>query len=364
MKRIYFTVTNDLNYDQRMHRICTSLSQAGFLVTLVGRKLKASRPLQNRVFRQKRLHCIFSSGFLFYAEYNISILFFLLFSKMDVICVIDLDTALPGLIVSKLRGLPRIYDAHEYFSELKEVHSRPAVRKFWLMVEKLVLHCFLNGYTVSEGLQQAFINNYGREYLLIRNLPVLREIPVNEKKEKFLLYQGAVNEGRAFEFLIPAMKNISYPLVVCGDGNFMDKLKELIRKNNVDNKVELKGMLHPEELLHFSARATLGIGLAEREGVNQYFALPNKFFDYIHAGLPQITMRFPEYERINLEYELAVLIDDLAPHQLAVKINEVMTDDIFLNQLTANCLKARQVYCWQNEEAALLSFYRKIFSIG
>ncbi len=38
MKKIVFTVTNDLTYDQRMHRICSSLARAGYTVQLIGRE--------------------------------------------------------------------------------------------------------------------------------------------------------------------------------------------------------------------------------------------------------------------------------------------------------------------------------------
>ena len=110
--RIVCTVTNDLNYDQRMIRICTSLTGAGYEVLLVGRRKRNSLPLKEKSFKQKRLFCFFEKGKLFYAEYNIRLFFFLLFVKLDVICAIDLDTILPCLMISKLRSKKRVYDAH------------------------------------------------------------------------------------------------------------------------------------------------------------------------------------------------------------------------------------------------------------
>lgn len=93
MKRIVFTVTNDLNYDQRMIRICTSLSTAGYDVTLVGRKLKSSLPLQQKPFKQKRITVPFEKGKLFYATYNTCLFFYLLFKKADLVCAIDHKSA-------------------------------------------------------------------------------------------------------------------------------------------------------------------------------------------------------------------------------------------------------------------------------
>ena len=104
MKRITFTVTNDLSYDQRMQRICTSLVKAGYDVLLVGRKLNDSVVLKKEAFKQKRLYCFFKKGFLFYAEFNLRLFFSLLFIKTDAVCAIDLDTILPCYFISALRG--------------------------------------------------------------------------------------------------------------------------------------------------------------------------------------------------------------------------------------------------------------------
>lgn len=364
MKHLYFTVTNDLSYDQRMHRICTSLANAGYRVTLVGRRRPTSIPLQPGPFAQKRLRCFFHKSFLFYAEYNLRLFFFLLTKKMDAVCAIDLDTILPALFVSKLKRIPRVYDAHEYFTELKEVRTRPGVKKFWLTIEKYAVPRFKNGYTVSEGLALEFQRQYNRAYAVIRNLPVLHPLRITAQREPFLVFQGAVNEARGFEYLIPAMKNIPYQLVVCGDGNFMLQLKALVKENGVEDKVVLKGMLLPEDLRVIAATASLGIGLAEKEGLNQFHALPNKFLDYMHAGLPQVAMRFPEYQKINAHFKVAVLIDDLSVANVARVINSIMQNKPLLQEMSGNAVKARTVYCWQKEEEKLLQFYRQVFAAG
>jgi glycosyltransferase involved in cell wall biosynthesis len=362
VKQIYFTVTNDLSYDQRMHRICTSLAEAGYQVTLVGRKLKNSISFQEKPYQQKRLRCFFNKSFFFYAEYNLRLFFFLLTSKMDAICSIDLDTILPGLFISKLKRIPRIYDAHEYFTELKEVRTRPIVKKFWTSIEKFAVPKFDKGYTVSEGLATEFLKKYGRHYDVIRNLPVLRPQQATIQREEFLLFQGAVNEARGFEYLIPAMKFIPYKLVICGNGNFMQQLKNLIKENGVEDKVELTGMLLPEQLREIAAKAALGIGLAEKEGINQFYALPNKFLEYMHAGLPQIAMNFPEYQKINAQFKIAVLLDELSVEGVAAIINKTMQNKRLLQEMSTNAMKAREIFNWQKEEEKLLQFYRQLFA--
>lgn len=362
MKTIYFTVTNDLTYDQRMNRICNSLAENGYRVTMVGRKLKSSLPLQQKNFRQKRLRCIFNKGPQFYFEYNIRLFFYLLLKKIDCICAIDLDTILPCLFISKLKNIPRVYDAHEYFTEMKELWTRPKVQKIWRSIEEFSVPKFKYGYAVSEGLAELFNKKYGRNYVTIRNLPTLSPLDRPTQREKFLVFQGAVNEARGFEYLIPAMKNIPYKLVVCGDGNFMDQLKKLIEENGVQDKIELKGMVLPEDMRPIAQKAAIGLGLAEKEGLNQFHALPNKFTDYMHAGLPQIAMNYPEYQKINSQFKIAILLDSLSVELVTETINKAMNDSDLLAELEQNALKAREIYNWQNEEKKLVAFYKKIFN--
>jgi len=362
LKRIYFTVTNDLTYDQRMHRICTSLAENGYVVTLVGRKLPSSLPLAEKKFAQKRICCWFNKTKWFYAEYNIRLFFFLLFKKMDAICAIDLDTILPCLRISRWKRIPRIYDAHELFTELKEVISRPAIQKVWTRIERRAVPKFKHGYTVSESIAQEFKRRYNVDYKTIRNVPVLQPLTNDKQTERFILYQGAVNEARGLEYLIPAMQWVNSKLVICGDGNFMEQLKKLVSDYKLEEKVELQGMLSPDKLREISQKAFIGVAVPEKEGLNQYLALPNKLFDYIHAGLPQVTVNYPEYRKINSQFEVAVLLDDISPKRIAEALNNLLMDDVLYKRLKENCLKARELLNWQQEEKKLISFYHTILN--
>ncbi|HEX7845261.1 MAG TPA: glycosyltransferase [Chitinophagaceae bacterium] len=362
MKKIFFTVTNDLSYDQRMNRICSTLAENGYEITLVGFTKKDSPPLKQEKYRQKRLRCWFKKGKFFYAEYNTRLFFYLLFQKTDAICAIDLDTILPCLRVSKWKKIPRIYDAHELFTELKEVVTRPRIKKMWTRIEQHVVPQYRHGYTVSESIAEEFNKRYGVNFQTIRNVPRLRPLHTTGPTDKFILYQGAVNEARGFEYLIPAMQWVNARLIICGDGNFMPQLKELIRQYPVASKIELKGMLSPADLWNFSQQAYIGVAIAENEGLNQYFALPNKFFDYIHAGLPQVTMNYPEYQKINQQFEVALLIDGLEPKRIAEALNKLIADDVLYQRFRENCLKAREELNWQKEEKKLLSFYQSLFT--
>ena len=360
MKQVVFTVTNDLSYDQRMHRICTTLAENNYDVLLVGRKRRSSIPLTPEIFKQKRIRCIFNKGFLFYAEYNFRLFIYLMTIKTDAICAIDLDTILPVLFASKARNKKRLYDAHELFCEMKEIISRPLVQRIWKGIEKYSVPQFPVGYTVGNSIADEFLKLYGLNYQVIRNMPVLQEFPIAEK-ERIILYQGAVNEGRALDKLSEALKSVDATLVVCGDGNYMQQFKKLIKSQNLENKILLKGMLPPEELRIYTSKAIIGVNPFESKGLNQYYSLANKFFDYIHAGLPQVCMNYPEYKRINDIYPVALLINDLKPETIARAINNLLTNDVLYKQLQENCLKARAIFNWQQEEKKLLDIYATTF---
>ena len=358
--RIIFTVTNDLNYDGRMIRICNSLFNAGYNVTLVGTHFKTSAPLQQQNYKQKRIRVNVEKGFGFYVEYNLKLFFYLLFQKSDILCCIDLDTMLPVYFVSMLKRKTGVYDAHEYFSQQKEIVTRAKIYRFWHFIEKTFVPRFKNGYTVSEGIANAFKKNYGVEYGVIRNMPLLKTLPVKAFESKNIIYRGSVNEGRGFEYLMPAMKSIPAKLIIFGAGNFFEQAKKLVHENHLRDKIEFRGKILPSELDAVTANFYLGLNLVEMSGHNQYLSLANKVFDYIQNVIPQITMNFPEYKKINEEFEVAILIDNLKPESISHAANLLLRDKDLYLRLKQNCLKAREIYNWQNEQKKLLYFYEQL----
>lgn len=362
-KRIHFTVTNELSYDQRMIRICTSLAQNGYDVCLIGRHKKGAPPLLSRPFQQKRLPVWFSKGKLFYIEFNIRLFFFLLFQRTDIIAAIDLDTILPVWLVTKIRRKERLYDAHELFCEMQEIVSRPFIYRIWKRIEQITVPSFKKGYTVNEPIAAAFREMYKVEYAVIRNLPLLLpQEPIELTAQPYFIYQGAVNEGRSFETLIPAMKKVKYPLWICGDGNFMDQARALVTKHQLEEKVLFLGMIPPDKLPPITRAAFAGITLFSPEGKSNYFSLANRFFDYVQAGIPQLCVNYPVYAELNNFARVAVLTSELDPDTLAAKLNQLIDDSVAYGALQENCRKARLIWNWQEEEKILLDFYNQHFS--
>lgn len=360
-KRIVFTVTNDLSFDQRMIRICSTLSDEGYCCLLVGRRLKTSVPLLNRKFEQKRLNCFFARGPFFYIEFNFRLLIFLMFTKLHGVCSIDADTALAGLLLTKMRRKKWLFDAHELFPEVPEVKDRKWVKSIWRTLEKWSFKNADAAYTVGFALSEYFENRYARTVQVVRNIPVLnRDAIPNPDTDKFILYQGALNKGRGLENLITAMEFIPCKLKLAGEGDLSRELRNLTATQNLQDKVQFLGFVQPEQLKLLTASAWLGINVSENEGMSYYLSMNNKFFDYIHAGLPSLINDFPEYSKLNSQFHVGV-ITQCTVQDISEKANALLADDVYHKKLSNNCLIARESLNWEIEKLKLIHIYNEIF---
>ncbi len=360
MRKIILTVTNDLSYDQRMQRICSSLAAAGFEVELVGRLRPRSIPLSERPFRQTRLYCRFEKGKAFYLEYNIRLLFFLLRSKFDILCSVDLDTIAPGWLAGRLKGASLVFDAHEYFQEAPEVVDRPVIKKIWSLVARLFIPRMDRCYTVGPALAEVFGKLYGRPFEVVRNLPLRQKEHFSRQAgtPTILLYQGVLNEGRGLEALIgvmPAFPDAS--LWLAGEGDLSAKLRDLVRDLGLEKQVRFLGYIRPEELPALTRQATIGFNILENKGLSYYYSLANKAFDYIQAEIPSVHMDFPEYRKLQEQYGVFHLISDLKPETLQSAIRMLLDDHAYADLIRRNCRKAGEELVWEREEAVLVGVY-------
>ena len=364
MSSLLFAVTTDLNYDQRMQRICGSLAAHGYSVLLVGREWPDSQPLTRQAYQQHRLRCLFKKGKLFYLEYNLKLFFFLLRQRAAVWCAIDLDTALPVWLRATLSRQPFVYDAHELFTEVPEVVTRPSIRCLWQLVEGFIVPRAALAYTVGPALAEWFERRYGRPFAVVRNVsrlagPELPPAPVAAPPNGYILYQGVLNTGRGLEALLDAMPEVAARLIICGEGDLSAALRARAERLGLlaSGQVEFRGFVLPAELRTITRGAAVGIMLLENQGLSYYYSLANKFFDYLHAGVPQLVVDFPEYRRLNDRYDVAEVVE-LTPNALAAALNRLLRDDpARYQQLAQNCRHARLELNWQREEETLLALY-------
>lgn len=364
MKRIIVSVTNDLVTDNRISRVCDSLADMGFEIHLVGRLRKRSPQIEPRSYNTRRMKLFFEKESLFYAEYNVRLFLLLLFSKFDILLANDLDTLPANYIVSLIRKKPLVYDSHEFFTEVPELIGRRRIRKIWLGIEKKILPKLKYAYTVSESIANALKDRYGTSFRVVRNFPELQaasgasDTCPEESKEKIILYQGALNEGRGLEHAIVAMKYIDdAKLVIAGEGDIEDRLKKLVMDEKLEQKVEFKGRLSPGKLINITRKAHLGISIEEDRGLNYRYALPNKLFDYIHANLPVLVSDLPEMVKIVSEWQIGLITPSHEPNVLAGMIREALLNNKLREEWSENLKKAASVLNWNLEEKKLKEIF-------
>jgi len=341
-----------------MQRICTALSNAGFKVTIYGFHTANQPDLKNQPYQQIRLKRIFKKGKLFYIEYNLRLIIKLLKNKYDVYSAIDLDTALAHFAASKWHKKPMCLDAHEYYLGLPEIQHRPLTKWFWQSLERFIYPTIKKAYTVNESIAKLYETEYNIEMSVVRNCPELRET-VSEKEE-YILYQGALNEGRGLEELITAMQWVDMPLKIAGSGTIDKELQNLVNTLNLNDKITFLGYILPKDLEQVTHSAYIGINLLKGDCLNYYYSLANKFFDYMHADVPQLSMNFPEYRLINQKYKVALLVEHLNPKHIAENLNKLINNKNLYEKLTSYCKAAKQVFNWQKEKEKLIRFYNNL----
>lgn len=363
MKTAIVSVTNDLTTDQRVHRSCTTLSAMGYSVILVGRQLPHSKPLAPRDYTMERMRLLFDKGLLFYAEYNIRLFFYLLFSKTDLIVTNDLDTLPTGFLASKIRRVPHLHDCHEYFRGVPELVGRKGVTRVWKFIEDLIFPRLRNVIAVNESVAALYGREYGVVIRVARNVPFRKE-PCMKKDHaiagvpagsRIIIYQGAVNIGRGLEEAILAMKETRKDavLAIAGVGDISRKLEQLVKNEGLDGRVIFLGQVPFQDLHVYTCQADIGISIEMDMGINYQNCLPNKFLDYIQARVPVLVSPFPEMKQIVDRYAIGEFISDHTPGAIAEKFNAMLGDEAALDRYRANMEPAAKDLCWENESRVL-----------
>jgi glycosyltransferase involved in cell wall biosynthesis len=361
--KITISVTNDLVTDQRVHKVCTTLVQAGYSVKVVGRKLKHSKGLQ-RTYRTFRMRLLFDKRFLFYAEYNIRLFFLLLFEKTDVYLANDTDTLPANYLASRIRRKPLVFDAHEMFPQIPEVMDRKFVRAVWTKIEDLLFPRLKYAYTVCRSIAGIYNAKYKMQMQVVRNIPFAEE-KRKEKGEgrkekgdgkKVLLYQGAVNIGRGIEWVIDAMPHLDdYVFYVVGDGDVLGDLQTKVKQMHLEDRVIFTGKVPFEQLPAYTEWADIGVNLLENKGLNYYYSLPNRIFDYIRKNIPVLSSDFPEIRNIVAHYDVGTLVNRYDPEYLADTIKQMMDKE----KNTEGFARANAELTWEQEAETLLRIIKE-----
>ena len=360
------SVISDLVTDQRVHRVCTYLHQTNYSVILIGRYFKYSMPLNERIYDATRILCYFNKGILQYAEFNLKLFFKLLTFKADVFLSNDLDTLTPNFIIAKLRGKKLVYDSHEYFTGTPELQHKRFKKSLWQLLEKLLLPRVKYAYTVNHSIAQLYKKECGIRMLVVRNLPFYNNHAGSSPSlfppdKTILLIQGAgINEGRGAKELVESMQYLpqTYLLVLIGGGDSWNLLQKLATELNLNEKVLFIPKVPFSQLQQYTQQAHLGISLDKPFCINYKLSLPNKIFDYIHAGIPILASALVEVKNIITTYKVGMVIEEITPKNIAEAVLNIFNHPERYHQWKENTLKAAPELCWQNEQKILDQIFK------
>ncbi len=363
------SVINDLVTDHRVNKTCYTLLNEGYEVLLIGRKLNNSTDLPVWPFKTCRMNLLVNKGPLFYLLFNCNLFFKLLFKKCDLLYANDLDTLLPNYLISKIKRIPIIYDSHELFCEVPELKSSPLKRKIWLLVEGWIVPKLKNCITVNKSIASIYNEKYKVHFHVVRNIPdtPTNFIPksraeLNLPTDKFILIlQGAgINIDRGAEELLEAMQKTSNAyLLIIGSGDVWTQLTKLQAELKLQNKVKLIPKLSKRDLMQYTFNADLGISIDKPNNLNYLNSLPNKIFDYLHAGLPILASRLPELEQLINNYKVGTFIENHQPNHIAEVINQLIVSPL-LKDFKLNTEVASNELNWQTEQLELINVIRSI----
>jgi glycosyltransferase involved in cell wall biosynthesis len=363
-KKAIVSVISDLVSDQRVHRICSFLEEEGYEVELVGRESSKTQ-LNKRSYNAERLPMWFSKGVLSYSEFNARLFFRLLFSGADIFVANDLDTLLPNYFISKIKKKKLFYDSHEYFTGVPELEHNTLKRKAWQRLEKFLLPKLKDLYTVNESIAGKYKEVYGVDMKVVRNLPVYEPTtPSNDRLypegKKILLLQGAgINIQRGAEELVESMRFLpdDFMLYLIGSGDCWEQLKQLAVNLQLQHKVKFIEKIPFQELKKYTAQADLGFSLDKPINLNYQLSLPNKIFDYIHAGVPVLASDIFEVKKVIETWDVGTIINEVTPEAIAVAVKEIFNDESRYFKWKENTLKAARELNWQKEKLILKQIY-------
>lgn len=262
-------------------------------------------------------------------------------------------TALPvAALVKKALKVPVIYDAHEIYAEAAT--RRRGVVDYYILLHRRYLPIVDRFITVNQSIAQYYrqVHPQLSPAVVIRNAAVrmpdcvydgrLHAAAGLSRSEKILLYQGGFTVRRGLQDLMRWAGRLpdGWTLVMMGWGPLENELREIAQTEQSRRRDELGGTCVPQkivfipgaprdEVLRWTAGASVGIIPYEGDVLNHWFCTPNKLWEFPGAGVPLIVQPFPELRKVIEKYGCGWVLPDICtPDTLADMIRD-LTDEQF-----------------------------------
>jgi glycosyltransferase involved in cell wall biosynthesis len=290
----------------------------------------------------------------------------------------DVNALLPCYLAAIFHHKPLIFDAHELPLHELEHSSQSLVSKVLIyLFTKIVSRC--SGIiTVSPPIAEEISKYYkAQNIVLVRNIPAYQTTQKTDRLRKHLhldpeiriaLYQGNIQPDRQLDKLVHAAASLNpdIRIVLMGKdiGETGLKLESLAVEEGVVDRIKIIPPVPYAELLEWTASADIGLIIYEPgSSLNVQMCLPNKFFEYLMAGLPVLTSQLPAVAEIINSYGVGKVVSSLAPADIGAEINAMLADHTALTHMSDSALNAAQkTLCWQQEAKHLLHVYFNILN--
>lgn len=306
--RILVLVSNDLTYDQRVRKTCATLMAAGYEPVLIGRRMNQDAPeMIDRPYPTERLWLPALDGPRFYWAFQQAL--FEALSRWQAqggvaaVWANDLDTLWPAVRAARRWGWQIAYDSHEWFTEAEGLKGKPLRKAAWRLWEWRCFRHLDRMITVNEAIAEA----YRKQGLMVEVVPNVPErvaeaadpMPREElgwpTDKKVMLMQGAfMDRDRGALDAVRALVHLpEVHLALIGAGPEHAAAMGVAEHWGVADRLHVHHRKPFDVLRRCTAAADIGLSLDRPTVDNFRFSLPNKLFDYLHAGLPVVCSDLP-----------------------------------------------------------------------
>jgi glycosyltransferase involved in cell wall biosynthesis len=211
---------------------------------------------------------------------------------VDVVHANDLDTLPAGFALARSAGARLVYDAHELYSEFEKPTPRLA-RRLLLMLEGSLARRADAVVTVSDGVARELQTRLrlAELPLVVTNAPASAEIAPTTSSEGPLraVYQGGLGPGRGLDDLLTAAGAEDVMLSMRIRMADPDALREIVASRGLSDRVRVLDPVPPAEVLGALDEFDVGVIFDRPQSRNSDLSLPNKFFEYLMAGLAVVA---------------------------------------------------------------------------
>jgi glycosyltransferase involved in cell wall biosynthesis len=313
---------------------------------------------------------LFETGPLFYLFFNFRLFLFLLFQPKSVLWSNDLDTLVPCYLIKKLKKQQLVFDAHELFTEVPELENKALKKKIWLWIEKTFLPKADIRLTVNRSLADQFQLRYHLNFNVVRNVQKKTALVRFLSKEEMgipadnllCIVQGSgLNKGRGLIETIDAIGLIDdVVLWVIGSGNALEEAKARCQTLNLNQRVRFIPRLPYQEMMAYTQIADVGIAFDTHPCLNFQLALPNKIFDYFHAGIALLCGPQPEIKCLVEKYDCGRVMPQVTPRIIAKNLQYLLKNPEKLAWFKQQSSAASQTEHWANEEPELIKLLHQL----